>query len=90
MKARKPKTLHRCRDCGFETSQWRGRCPSCEAWQTLEEITLAPAGRLQIASAPRARRGGSTSAAAGPGTRSGSGATALAPAPVLTGEKFLS
>jgi DNA repair protein RadA/Sms len=75
MKGRKPKTLHRCRDCGFETAQWRGRCPQCEEWQTLEEVALAPAGRLSVAAArPRARA---------------AGATALAPPEPLAGERFL-
>src|SRR5581483_12077249 len=79
MKPRKPKTLHRCRDCAFETAQWRGRCPSCEAWQTLEEVALAPAGRLKVAAPPRLR----ARAASGGGP-----ATALA-APPLSGEKLL-
>src|SRR5579859_2734627 len=75
MKGRKPKTLHRCRDCGFETAQWRGRCPQCEAWQTLDEVALAPAGKLSVAVArPRARAGG---------------AAVLAPPEPLVGERFL-
>src|SRR6185295_13514830 len=41
MKTRKPRTLHRCRECGFESASWRGKCPGCEAWQTLEEVTVA-------------------------------------------------
>jgi DNA repair protein RadA/Sms len=39
MKSRKIKTIHRCSACALETSKWTGRCPGCEAWQTLEEVT---------------------------------------------------
>ena len=26
-----------CTDCGYETQKWLGRCPGCEAWNTLVE-----------------------------------------------------
>ncbi len=26
-----------CRDCGFETSKWLGKCPGCGAWNSLLE-----------------------------------------------------
>lgn len=82
MKGRKPKTLHRCRDCGFETAQWRGRCPSCEAWQTLEAVDLVPAGKLTVAARPRAR-------ASGAHATSVATSTTLAPPPALSGERFV-
>ena len=28
-----------CKECGFETSVWSGKCPSCNAWSTLAETT---------------------------------------------------
>lgn len=28
-----------CTDCGFETSKWSGKCPSCGSWATLKEST---------------------------------------------------
>jgi DNA repair protein RadA/Sms len=31
------KTLYRCTDCGGSSPKWLGRCPSCEAWNTLVE-----------------------------------------------------
>lgn len=32
-----------CRNCGFESAKWLGKCPQCDEWGTLEEtITLAP------------------------------------------------
>lgn len=38
MKATRTKTIHRCRECGHESATWRGKCPGCAAWQTLEEV----------------------------------------------------
>jgi DNA repair protein RadA/Sms len=36
-------TRHVCRECGYETPKWLGKCPGCDAWGTLEEtITVAP------------------------------------------------
>jgi DNA repair protein RadA/Sms len=83
MKTRKPKTVHRCRECAFEASQWRGRCPQCEAWQTLEEVTLAPAGRLLVARAPAPARGRARASS------SSSSSSAVLAAPPLTQERFL-
>ncbi len=28
-----------CSDCGYETSKWTGKCPSCGSWGTLKEST---------------------------------------------------
>ncbi len=36
----KIKTVYVCSDCGSETPNWAGRCPSCGAWNTLQEIKL--------------------------------------------------
>lgn len=36
--ANKQKTIYCCGDCGYETSNWAGRCPSCGAWNTLQEV----------------------------------------------------
>ncbi len=29
-----------CRECGAQSAQWIGRCPSCEAWNTYEEESV--------------------------------------------------
>ncbi|HEX7071851.1 MAG TPA: DNA repair protein RadA [Rhodothermales bacterium] len=35
-----------CQSCGHESSQWMGRCPACEQWDTfVEEVVAAPAPR---------------------------------------------
>jgi DNA repair protein RadA/Sms len=39
----KSATAYVCQECGSSTSQWAGKCPGCEAWNTLvEEVTSAP------------------------------------------------
>ena len=48
--AKKEKTIYCCRECGFETANWAGKCPSCGAWNSLAEI------RLDSASAPKSGR----------------------------------
>jgi DNA repair protein RadA/Sms len=35
-------TVHVCSQCGFQSPQWHGQCPGCEAWNTLVEERLAP------------------------------------------------
>lgn len=35
----KTKTVFYCTSCGNETPRWQGRCPSCGAWNTIEEHT---------------------------------------------------
>lgn len=39
----KNKTLYICSDCGYESTKWLGRCPSCGAWNKMEEQEIAPA-----------------------------------------------
>ncbi|MGH2740046.1 MAG: ATPase domain-containing protein [Actinomycetota bacterium] len=47
-----------CRECGHVTTQWLGRCPSCDSWGTIEAsfqpgttgpapMPLAPSGALE-------------------------------------------
>ncbi|MFH1736818.1 MAG: AAA family ATPase, partial [Actinomycetota bacterium] len=45
-------TSYRCRDCGYVSLQWLGRCPECGEWNSFaEEITVKapPAGRRRTA-----------------------------------------
>src|SRR6202050_2340768 len=37
-------TILLCSQCGFQTAQWLGQCPGCEAWNTLVEERI-PATR---------------------------------------------
>ncbi|HTN23695.1 MAG TPA: DNA repair protein RadA [Solirubrobacteraceae bacterium] len=51
----RPVTVHVCSACGHSSARWHGRCPGCEAWNTLvEERAPAPGG----ASGARGRAGG--------------------------------
>ena len=36
----KKKTLYRCSSCGFESIKWLGKCPTCNSWNTLEEVVV--------------------------------------------------
>jgi DNA repair protein RadA/Sms len=39
----KAQTRYICRNCGYESPKWLGKCPSCDEWGTLEEtVTLSP------------------------------------------------
>jgi DNA repair protein RadA/Sms len=38
-----PKTVFTCTACGGTNPKWLGRCPHCEAWNTLEEGVAEPA-----------------------------------------------
>ncbi len=38
------KSVFRCGGCGASAPRWAGRCPGCEAWNTLVEELVAPAG----------------------------------------------
>ncbi len=37
----KLKTIYLCTACGASTPKWMGKCPSCEAWNTLVEEVIA-------------------------------------------------
>lgn len=39
----RPKTFHRCAECGWETAKWAGRCGECQAWGTVEQVGGATA-----------------------------------------------
>jgi len=37
-----PKTAFVCSECEYRSLKWMGRCPSCGAWNTLEETLIEP------------------------------------------------
>ena len=43
------KSIYTCRECGGSSPKWLGKCPHCEAWNTLDE------GPAEVASAARKR-----------------------------------
>ncbi len=52
-----PKSLFVCTECAYSSPKWLGRCPSCGAWNSLEEEVVQP-------EVPAGRRGGAASPAA--------------------------
>jgi DNA repair protein RadA/Sms len=41
----KDKTIYTCNDCGGTAPKWLGKCPHCQAWNTLiESVAQADAG----------------------------------------------
>jgi DNA repair protein RadA/Sms len=62
-RARTARGGYRCTECGHQAAQWVGRCPSCQAWGSLEQSApaIAAGARTRIAagapSAPARRIG---------------------------------
>ena len=54
----KTKTIFFCTNCGNETPKWMGRCPSCGAFNTMEEHIEKPAapGKAKPAVSGQSRR----------------------------------
>ena len=40
----KEKTLFSCSECGGTSPKWLGKCPHCEAWNTLVESRVSDSG----------------------------------------------
>src|SRR5699024_5090206 len=38
----KQKKVYVCKECGYESPKWNGRCPNCEAWNSFEEEVRTP------------------------------------------------
>ncbi|MBR3809241.1 MAG: DNA repair protein RadA [Clostridia bacterium] len=38
--ASKQKSIFICKNCGYESAKWYGKCPSCNEWGTLDEETI--------------------------------------------------
>ena len=51
----KSRFVYVCNQCGYESSKWNGKCPSCGAWNSFEEDiadSSAVGGKLSPQSAP--------------------------------------
>ncbi len=48
----KSKFVYTCNQCGYESSKWNGKCPSCGAWNSFEEelADSSPASKYSGAS----------------------------------------
>ena len=38
------KKAYVCRECGYDAPKWLGKCPSCNAWNTFDELVVAKKG----------------------------------------------
>lgn len=45
----KQNTKFICRSCGYESAKWLGKCPSCDNWNTFDEISVAPPAKNSYA-----------------------------------------
>jgi DNA repair protein RadA/Sms len=62
----KPKVVYSCQECGAQSQKWLGRCPECEAWNSLVEERAVPAAAGAGAAAASAGARYSLAATAGP------------------------
>ncbi|MGH6638007.1 MAG: DNA repair protein RadA, partial [Polaromonas sp.] len=47
----KEKTIYTCSECGGTSPKWLGKCPHCEAWNTLIESAFdSAAGKNRYSS----------------------------------------
>ncbi len=60
-------TVQICSECGFQTAQWLGQCPGCEAWNTLVEERIPTARGAAGRGGAGARGRGGRAAGAGGG-----------------------
>ena len=51
----KKKTVFVCRECGYETSKWLGKCPQCGTWSSMEEVEIEPETSRPSAGTVRAK-----------------------------------
>jgi len=62
----KAKTIYACQECGAQSQKWLGRCPECQAWNSLVEESSVPAGAGAGAAAASAGARYSLAASGGP------------------------
>ena len=62
----KTKSIYACQECGAQSQKWLGRCPECQAWNSLVEETSVPAVAGAGAAAASAGSRYSLAASGGP------------------------
>lgn len=55
------KTTFVCRECGYNSIKWLGKCPECQSWDSFDEELIAPPtaekkGRVTAVSSSRAEK----------------------------------
>ena len=51
----KQKIVYLCRECGFDSPKWLGRCPNCNQWNTMVEETVRTVPVLAVQKSSDAR-----------------------------------
>lgn len=44
------RTVYVCQQCGYQSSRWMGRCPECQAWDSLVETPVGEEGQRGVTS----------------------------------------
>lgn len=50
------KTIFLCKECGYESGKWLGKCPACEAWNSFVEDTTAQLMKSSLSRTPRSMK----------------------------------
>ena len=53
----KDKTAYVCDNCGFDSTKWLGKCPSCGQWNTFKEVRLGGSSQFTVRSSQLRGRG---------------------------------
>ncbi len=51
--ANKNRSGYCCSECGYESMNWAGKCPSCGAWNSMKEVRLSGNGSRSVRSSER-------------------------------------
>jgi len=50
------KTIYLCKDCGYESGKWLGKCPACDAWNSFAEDTEMVGKKSTLSKTPRSMK----------------------------------
>lgn len=56
----KLKTIYICKNCNYESTQWGGKCPGCDAWNSFVEDIIKIQTKKSLSSTPRKMEAGKT------------------------------
>ncbi|MDD3861826.1 MAG: DNA repair protein RadA [Candidatus Gracilibacteria bacterium] len=51
------KTIYLCKGCGYESSKWLGKCPSCSGWNSfVEDVISTGSAKSSLSKTPRSMK----------------------------------
>ncbi|MFA7685652.1 MAG: DNA repair protein RadA [Candidatus Gracilibacteria bacterium] len=50
------KTIYLCKECGYESSKWLGKCPTCDAWNSFIEDVIQTGPKSTLSKTPRSMK----------------------------------